>query len=158
MTFILAKERNLNASIAFRNYNKYLRENESRFPKGAYALASSDWWHDFNDHKCPHDAWLESAIFAESSFGERNEFRLITLTIRLFGAYHDGYIELIYSGVHAYKIDMSNAGQGHGGWRYDEFCVNEKGHLVHEIEWEIYGHKGSWLIECSDIDYRWIPI
>jgi hypothetical protein len=48
----------------------------------------------------------------------------------------------------------------HGDWRYDEFRLSERGHLIHEIEWA-YGvecRAFSWIIEADDIDFRWIPL
>jgi hypothetical protein len=52
---------------------------------------------------------------------------------------------------------MPYAEQGHGDWRYDELRINDKGHLVHEIEWASFTYTGSWLIEASDLQYRWVP-
>ena len=157
MAFILAKQRDEDAVSAFRKYSEYLRDNEKLFPESAYALATSDWWFNFNDHRCPHDAWLEAATFSEPSIGERSEIRSLSLTLRLLGAYHDGHMELIYPTVYAYQLDMPSVAQGHGDWRYDELRVNEKGHLLHEIEWASVAYTGSWLIEASDLQYRWVP-
>jgi hypothetical protein len=157
MTFILAKERDIDPAIAFRKYSQYLLENKSRFPTSAYDLATSDWWYDFNSHKCPHDSWLETAKFDEASTGERSELRKLSLTLRLLNANHDGHIELVYSDVTAYRLAMPSVDVGHGDWRYDEFCVNDKGQLVHEIEWASSGQSGAWIIEASDIYYRWLP-
>jgi hypothetical protein len=153
MPFILHKQRHVDVVTAFRNYRKYLSENKGRFLPLAYELASSEWYFDPFDHRCPHDAWLESATLLEPSKGERNEIRTSSLTIRLLGAYHDGFIELEYPELYSYRLDMAEISQGHGDWRYDEFWVNDKGHLVHEIEWR---NQGSWLIEASDVHYRWL--
>jgi len=155
MTFILAAQRDRDAVAAFNNYTAYLRDNERRFPASAYALTTSDWYFDFNDHRCPHDAWLEAAAFAELASGSRSEVRTSTLSIRLLGAYHDGYIELIYPEVYAYHFEMPYSKQGHGEWRYDEFRVDERGRVLHEIEWAMPGHEGRWLITASDVHYRW---
>src|SRR5262245_2104045 len=99
MSFILAQQRDCDPVSAFRDYATYLRENERRFPPSAYALATSDWYFDPRDHRCPHDAWLETATFRESSSGGRNERRTAELSVRLLGAYHDGYIEFVYPNV-----------------------------------------------------------
>jgi hypothetical protein len=157
MAYILAQQRNVDVSAAFRDYREYLRENEARFPPSAYALATSDWYFNFGDHRCPHDSWLEGANFSEPSSGERKEVRSCELTVRLLGAYHDGYIEIEYPEMYSYRFEMPYTSQGHGDWRYDEFRVNEKGHLIHEIEWAMFGHYGSWIIEASDVRHCWLP-
>lgn len=138
----------------FPAYRAYLAENEHRFPPGAYALATGGWWFDARDHRCPHDAWLESAVIREPSKGQRNEVRKTRIRVRLLGARHDGHLELLYRRVFAYRMDVGGAGYGHGDWRYDEFRVTGEGRLIHEIEWS---GLGTWLIEAQDIEYRWIP-
>jgi hypothetical protein len=154
---ILSKQRDLDVLGAFDAYRKYLFANRSRFPPSAFALANSDWYFDFEDHRCPHDSWLESAQISESAGGDRSEIRRLTLTVRLLGAYHDGHIELAYSDMNAYEFKLGQVDHGHGDWRYDEFRVSDAGRVVHEIEWASFANKGSWLIEASDVTYRWIP-
>jgi hypothetical protein len=56
----------------------------------AYALATSDWYFDLADRRCPHDSWLESATIHEPSTGLRSELRSSALSIKLLGAYQDG--------------------------------------------------------------------
>jgi hypothetical protein len=87
MSYVLEKQRDIDVVAAFREYRAYLASHASQFPPSAYELATSDWYFDFNDHRCPHDAWLESATFSEPSTGSRNELRISTLTVRLLGAY-----------------------------------------------------------------------
>jgi hypothetical protein len=157
MAFILAEQRDADVDAAFESYHRYLRDNKARFPPSAYALATADWYFAFSDRRCPHDAWLEAAVFEEPSTGERHENRSSKLTVTLLGAYHDGYIEFVYPEVYAYQIDMPYAADGHGDWRYDEFRVGEQGQLVHEIEWAAARPTGRWLIEASDVLHRWIP-
>ena len=157
MTFVLAETRDRDPLAAFRDYRSYLRENEHRFPPSAYALATSDWYFDFNNHRCPHDGWLEAATFSELASGERSELRSTQLTIRLLAAYHYGYIEFVYPEVYSYRLEMPHSTQGHGDWRYDEFRVDDRGRLVHEIEWAMFGHDGRWLITASDVHFRWVP-
>lgn len=74
------------------------------------------------------------------------------------GAYHDGYIELTYPIVFEYRLSANALGQGHGDWRYDEFRINEKGQLIHEIEWASYGSANTWVIVASDIQHKWVPL
>jgi hypothetical protein len=33
---------------------QYLREHQHRFPPGAFALGTSEWWQLPHDHRCPH--------------------------------------------------------------------------------------------------------
>jgi hypothetical protein len=140
-------------AASFRRYDAYLAEMKSLFPPSAYALATSDWYFDFQDHRCPHDAWLEEATLTEPASGERNEIRTTALTTRLLGAYHDGHIEFIYSHVFRYECRTEST-HGHGDWLWDEFRLSSSGQLLHEIEWSA---GGRWLIEAADVEFRWIP-
>jgi hypothetical protein len=154
--FILS-ERDEDPAGSFHRYRDYLRENESRFPPGAYALASSDWYFDFRRHECPHDAWLQWAKVEEPAAGERHENRTVALSVSLLGAYHDGIIELRYPRVFEYRFNSAALEGGHRDWRYDEFRVNAEGQLIHEIEWGGHRDTGSWLVVASDIEYKWSP-
>jgi hypothetical protein len=156
--YVLSKQRGVGAVGAFRQYRIYLSENASRFPPSAYELATSDWYFDFSDHRCPHDAWLESATLHEPSTGSRHELRSLTLKLRLLGAYHDGFIELEYPEVQAYELVMPYTAQGQGDWRYDEFRVADSGRVIHEIEWATFGQSGRWLIEAADVIYKWTDL
>jgi hypothetical protein len=52
-----------------------------------------------------------------------------------------------------------NDGQGgHRDWRYDELRLSKDGRILHEIEWHGANEVGSWLIEASDVELRWIPL
>lgn len=157
MAYVLAKQRDADVVAAFREYRSYLSENAARFPPSAYELATSEWYFDFGDRRCPHDAWLQSATLHEPSTGSRNEFRSSTLTVHLLGAYHDGYIEFVYPQVCAYELNMPYAAQGQGDWRYDEFRAADSGRVIHEIEWATLGYTGRWLIEAADVMHKWIP-
>jgi hypothetical protein len=157
MTYVLAQQRDSDVATAFENYRAYLHGNRTAFPSSAYALATSDWYFDFADRRCPHDSWLESVTIADPSSGSRHELRSSTLIVRLLGAYHDGHIEFVYPEVQAYDLSMINLNQGHGDWRYDEFRLSETGRVIHEIEWATFGDTGRWLIEASDVFHRWIP-
>ncbi|MDH3594597.1 MAG: hypothetical protein OEM93_07060 [Rhodospirillales bacterium] len=156
MSFILAGERDDDVVAAFQNYRQYIEGLKDWFPRGAYELAVSDWYFDFTDHKCPHDAWLEELSIIENSKGERNEIRTSSIRIRLLGAYHDGFIEFHYSKVFQCDLRGHRIDRGHRDWRYDEFRLSESGHLLHEIEWDGFGETGRWLIEADDVEYRWL--
>ncbi len=155
--FILSNQRTLENPQCFQKYKEYLEKHQSSFPKNAYTLATSDWYGNFNDPRCPHDSWLESINIQEKSSGERQENRHITITIRLLGAYHNGYIELFYPKVFSYCLSCNKGTEGHRDWRYDELRINERGHLVHEIEWYDINESSLWQIEASDLEYKWIP-
>jgi hypothetical protein len=160
MAYILSKERDgsvADAARAFQNYQRFLHENADSFPSGAYALATSDWYYGSSDHRAPHDAWLEWAKFEEPATGDRQQHRHLSLRIRLLGAYHDNCLEFYYPKVYAYALARSTDDRGHGDWRYDEFRLSERGHLLHEIEWCGLDAEANWLIEASDIEFTVHP-
>lgn len=155
--FILADQRDDDVKGAFARYTKYLADNRQRFPSGASLLVFSDWYFGFSDHQAPHDSWLESVSISEPSSGQRSEIRTVSITIKLLNAYHDGYIEFYYPTVFEYKLSGNALSQGHVDWRYDEFRLNDKDQLVHEIEWRSYEATNTWLIVASDVIHRWLP-
>jgi hypothetical protein len=156
MPFVLSEQCNADVVEAFKAYRKYLHGVRDRFPPSAYALATSDWNYNFEDHRSPHDGWLEYAQISEPSSGDRHQQRTIALTIRLLGAYHDGYVEFRYPKVYAYKLVLDDGTRGHRDWLRDEFRLADAGHLVHEIEWREQTGTANWLIEASDVEFQWI--
>ena len=160
MTFILAAERSGSPSSvgkAFDDYRAYLQQHEDRFPPGAYALATSEWYYDCENHRGPHDAWLEQCLVQEDR-GEESGVRSVTLELKLLGPYHDGHIVLRYPEVVSYDLAVDTGMGGHRDWRYDEFRISDAGHLIHEIEWAGPKKTGRWLIEAIDVEYSWEPI
>jgi hypothetical protein len=158
MAFILAADaRDIDVHGAFRRYQEYLESVRDVFPPSAFALATSDWYFNPNDHRCPHDAWFESLNLSEPFFGKQGKERSLSLNVRLLGAYHGGYIELCYLQLFRYALNVSHGEHGQRDWRYDELRVSERGHLVHEIEWCGARGIGVWVIEASDLEYRWVP-
>ncbi len=162
MAFILSENRsNIEEIVSnFEKYFKYLENIKRQFPESLYQLATSDWYYDSREHRCPHDSWLEGLSIEESGTGERNEIRSTSITINLLGAFHDGHIKLHYPGVTNYslghKVETTHPNelnQGHGDWRYDEFRLSENGLVLHEIEWE----HGRWLIEAANVEFQWVP-
>ncbi|MES9934592.1 MAG: hypothetical protein ABW162_17455 [Candidatus Sedimenticola sp. PURPLELP] len=151
MSYILAKQRDCDVVEAFQKYRKYLSENKGIFPAGGYELASSKWYFDFGDHKCPHDGWLKQIEVIENAEGERQQYRTVTIKITLLNAYHSGVITYVYPEVYSYSLGAAHVFQGHDDWRYDEFRINSKGHIVHEIEWAGYGASNTWVIEANDV-------
>lgn len=115
-------------------------------------FATEPWYSDPNDHRCPHDAWLETLEVSEPAEGQRKEIRKKSIRIRLLGAYHDGYIVFQYSDVKKYSLNSYSADIGHGDWLEDRFSISKSGDLVHHIKWE----RGDWLIESSLVTYEWL--
>jgi hypothetical protein len=155
MTFILAPERDGDPADAFRRYREYLKQQETRFPPGAFALATSDWYFGTDDHRAPRDAWLLGAYVAEAGHGERQESRCLSLRLSLLGAHHDLELQLAYPRVFAYRLGGASVAHGHGDWRYDELRVSHDGHLVHEIQWWGRDESATWLIESDDVAFTW---
>jgi hypothetical protein len=159
MAYYLSKEREADISGSYTRYQEYLHKQRDLLPPVAFSLGTAMWYQNPSDHRCPHDAWLEQIIISEPAEGERKEKRQTSVRIRLFGAYHDGFIEFFYPRVFGYTLDTPSSTRGLGDWRYDEFRVSPAGHLLHEIEWAGFpGKEGSrWIIESSDVEFLWIP-
>jgi hypothetical protein len=157
LAYVLAADgRDDDVEGAFEQYQDYLASVRTKFPPSAYALATSDWYFNSTDHRCPHDAWLESLLLEEPSSGSRNELRTLSLTLNLLGAYHDGRIVLRYPRVFSYSFRVDDGKDGHRDWRYDELRLSERGNLIHEIEWCGLNDVGTWTIEASDLEFRWV--
>lgn len=156
--FILGPERDKDVVAAFESYAHYLKAERRRFPQNAYELATSDWYFDFRDHRCPHDAWIETVAITESAQGEREVERSSAITMTLLGAYHDLGMKFSYPRIYAYRFDTGDCLRGHGDFRYDEFRVSQRGNLLHEIEWATHQGTGTWLIEASDVEFTWWPL
>ena len=96
MAFILAADgRDADVGGAFHRYQEYLQSLRDVFPLSAYALATSDWYFNFTDHRCPHDAWLETFSLSEASSANGGKQRSLSVNVRLLGAYHDGYMSCV---------------------------------------------------------------
>jgi len=159
LTYLLAADgRDDDAAIAFARYRDHLAASRGSFPPSAYALATSDWYFNFADHRCPHDGWLESLSVTELGSGAQSEIRTVSMQIRLLGAYHDGYVELVYPRVFRYRLTVNDGKRGHRDWRYDELRLSGDGHVIHEIEWHGLNEIGCWVIEASDVEFRWTPL
>jgi len=157
MAYYLSKELKQDVVAAYQRYQQYLREHEREFPRGAFALGTAEWYQNVNDHRCPHDAWLEHLLITESGNSEGDRRTLIR--IRLLGAYQDGYIEFSYPQVFAFSLEGSQSTKGLGDWLCDEFRLYSGGHVIHEIEWAgLPSSEGArWTIEASDVEFRWMP-
>jgi hypothetical protein len=157
MAYYLSNERSQDVVGSYQRYQEYLRAHQHEFPSGAFALATAEWYQDPGDHRCPHDGWLESFTISETA--DIDGKRVLNIHTRLLGAYHDGYIEFFYPRIFTYTLDNLSCASGSGDWLCDEFRLSPDGHLIHEIEWAgLPNCKGSrWIIETSDVEFRWIP-
>ena len=113
---------------------------------------ASDWYSFPEDHRCPHDAWVEGLAIFEPASGNRLEKREIQIQIRLLGAYHDGTIEFIYRQVQSYSIQGTEA-TGHGDWIRDEI-EDRVSSIVHKI----FLTRGQFEIEATEIEYKWTAL
>ena len=123
------------------------------------SFATHPWYSDPSDHRCPHDAWLESCEIREAAHGERGGGRTTEITIRLLGAYHDGYIALRYSGVERFVISSEAVAAGLRDWLSDRFTVTSSELIRHDITWSgQHVEDGShWSIDARHIQYEWLP-
>lgn len=137
------------------DYLQYLNETADRFPPGVREFALANWHFDFKHHQCPHDSWLEKIVITEIASGERRQVRASEISATFFGAYHDGYFDLVYKGVSSYSLEFSGAHgrRGHGDWIVDEMTINDKGTVHHEIKFS----EAMFSIDCVDFKYHWIP-
>jgi hypothetical protein len=165
MSFILSAQRagpHRATGIAFERYRQYLASIGDALPSGARGLATSSWYFDQSDHRCPHDARLENVAIAETGDSLSAQKRTVSINVRLLAAYHDGYIRFHYRNVLRYDLEFTepkgSASFGHRDWLYDEFRISKHGRVEHEIEWSGPSRTGLWLIEAADVDFRWIPI
>lgn len=141
----------------FEAYKKYLMENQPFFPQTAYEFAAADWHYNPQDHRCPHDSWVESLQISEKHSSEFDKKEGIKIQLTLLGAYHDGRIKINYEGVKGYNFNLLPDNfevKHHGDWIIDEIRLSEQGWLIHEISFWL---KGNWQIECKNIKYEWLP-
>lgn len=127
--------------------------NES-FAVSLRECSSLDWYKYPPDHRCPHDAWVESITISEPSSGERHQKRGLEISIRLLAAYHDGTIEFTYTGVQNYSMQAMRDVAGHGDWLEDDVNVKRHDTLLHKVKLT----NGSFEIEAEDIGYKWTPL
>lgn len=150
MAFILDAQRHVDCRLAYMLYRKYLEDNKWRFPASAFALAASDWWHNFNDRRCPHDGSIISVEIADSEAPDGSTE--CSIKVLLAGAWGRERHEIIYSGIREYDLaaESPQLNRGHGDWCYDEFRVDGNKNVIHEIEWT---NGARWVIVCRDIGH-----
>jgi hypothetical protein len=116
--------------------------------------AFSDWYRFPEDHRCPHDSWVQAITISEPSSGERQENRGLEIHLLLLGAYHDGTIEFTYKGVQRYSIEAMREKAGHGDWLEDQVYIKNHDSLLHKVTFA----KGAFEIEAQDVEYKWTPL
>jgi hypothetical protein len=160
MAYYLNANREEDVAAAYRKYRQYLEENKTSFPASVFDLASSDWYFDPNDHRCPHDGRLESVTISESAQETQMQKRETSVRIRLCGAYNDLSLEFLYSKVSSYSLASGDSIYGLGDWRFDEFTLDHNGHVVHEIEWAGFAREeGSrWIICAAGVQFNWMSL
>lgn len=117
------------------------------------SFATESWYTNPKDPRCPHDAWLEACEVHELAAGERSQVRSTAITLRLLGAYHDGYIIFRYTGVESFALTAEDSVRGVRDWLSDTFLATGSGLICHEITWSA---ASRWRIEAHEITYEWI--
>lgn len=139
-------------SPTFLSHNEHMA-NES-FTSALRECSSYDWYKFPEDHRSPHDAWVESITISEPSSGDRHEHRGLEIHVRLLGAYHDGTIEFAYKGVQSNSMQTMRDGAGHGDWIKDEVNLQRKDRILHKVTLS----NGRFEIEADTIEYTWTPL
>jgi len=122
------------------------------------AFSLEPWYSDPADHRCPHDAWLESLEIIEPATGSPGEKRRISIKLTLLGAYHDGLLVFTYFGVRRHSLTSYACDQGVGDWLRDEFSASADGMIAHRIIWHCPASGASqWLIEAAEVTCEWKP-
>lgn len=141
----------------FKSYKKYLTDNQHLFPQSAYEFANAEWHYNAQDHRCPHDSWVDSLQILEKHSSTSDGNKGIEIQLALLGAYHDGQIQIYYEDVKGYNFNLAPDSfevKSHGDWIIDEIHLSEQGWLIHEIKFVL---NGEWKIECENIKYVWLP-
>ncbi len=138
-------------------YREYLASLEGKIPPSAYSFATAEWHYDPQDHRSPHDAWVETLRIEEPASGDRQQVRGLEISVRLLGAYHDGCLELTYKSVRSYSLRHVKGVHfvgAHGDWLVDEVRLSEGGGVMHEI---VFASEARWVIEYEAIEWELVP-
>src|SRR5262245_5051906 len=146
--------------LTWDRYKSYFATIRDRLPIAAREFAEAPWHYDHEDHRCPHDGWVEHVLVSEPAKGNRRQRRRIDIQIRLLGTHHDGHLTLRYLNVVGYCMDQPNRPEdrkarqwvGHGDWLIDEVGLSKEGFMTHEVAF-CWG--GRFYIECEDFTYEW---
>lgn len=140
---------------AFARYRAYIHQNRALLPRGVIELVTSDWYFNFHDHRCPHDARLLSATVENDPYNHGTTGR--NAIIKLFGAYDDLILTLRYFDVG--RFDLAMPGDQHlYDYHRDEFLVGPNGRCLHTIEWCHTSRGPTWIIEARDVSFSTEPV
>lgn len=140
-------------------YEEDLAPIVSQLPVDARKYALASWHCDPTDHRCIHDAWVETISVVEAGTGARKEIRSMGVVIRLLAAHHDRRLILKFPGVRRYSVqrlqsqfDRPNA--GHGDVLDDSIKLASDGYLLYTLRTEF----GTVEIEAKDLQFSQQPI
>jgi len=146
-------------------YLAFLELNRERIPNSVYEFANADWHYNTMDHRCPHDAWLESLEIKEISTEGEKRSRSNSIYLILLGAYHNGKLHLSYDGVTNYSFERNTSSDdpflesifrnGHGDLLVDEFSMSEENEMIHNLS---FSNGVTWKIQFRGFSFEWIPL
>jgi hypothetical protein len=124
-----AEDNHLVVEEKFNAYLSYLVDNKNSFPQNAYEFAVAEWHYNPQDHRCPHDSWVESLQIIEKEITEADNERGLEIQICLLGAYHDGNIKIIYKGIKGYTLNLAP-----DSVRLFKILCQSKKHIITDLE------------------------
>ena len=140
--------------IDFDLYASYVESIRHKIPEHVYAFASDPQHFDLTSHSSLHDSWIDTLTVREVKENTNSEARKLEVILRLFGPFHDRYINFRYVGVTEYSFVMpSRIGHpryqhiSHGDLYTHEVRMDADGLLTHEI---LFEGDSTLLIVCAD--------
>ncbi|MGH9842006.1 MAG: hypothetical protein ACREEM_24885 [Blastocatellia bacterium] len=147
----------------FEAYRAYIESIREILPSETFYFATASWHYDTRHSQCLHDSWVEFLNISEIAERDDVSARHISIHVRLLGAYHDGYTDLVYKKVRCYALNApadshatTKYSLGHGDWLTDEIRLSKHGSVIHEVAF--FSNEHAWTIQCEDIHYKWTPI
>ena len=132
----------------------------SRLPANARKYALASWHTDVTDHRCIHDAWIETVSVVEGGTGPRKEKRGMGIVIRLLSAQQDRRLILKLPGVRRYLIERPliegprGEAAGHGDVLDDSITLTAEGSILYSLRAEF----GRIEVEAKDIEFSQQPV
>jgi hypothetical protein len=152
-------EKPLRVSVWAR-YEDDLAPIAARLPANARKYALAAWHCDITDHRCIHNAALETIAIVESGAGERKQKRAVGIVIRLLSAQQDRHLVLKFPMVRRYLTEHPCSGakrpddRGHGDVLDDSIGMTDDGYVSYSLRME----SGRVEIEAKDIEFSQQPI
>lgn len=139
---------------AWISYKAYIDSIRDRLPPQVYEFAIGSWHYVFTNPRSLHDSWVEEIFLKETVVGPDRHHRVLSISLRLLGAYHNGYTYLTYEQVTGYDMEMKQpsrgSNHGHGDWLIDEVSLADTGEIIHDI---LFSSGTTWTIKCHNIIY-----